>query len=132
MVAVFVTGGSSMQIRGLFAGMAALAVLALVGCGAKSGGKSPDGEKKTEGSGKADAKPADGDAAKPADGAATAAAAKEYALKGCLMSGKDVDEAATLVHEGQTYKFCCTKCQGKFKADTAAGTKSYTDKVAAK
>ncbi len=126
-----------MQIRGLFAGAAALAMLALVGCGAKSGTGSGDASQKKTDSG-AEKKTGSGAEAKPGSakekGAAPALTAdvKAYALETCLVSGKSVDPECALEHEGQQYKFCCKKCAGKFKDNPAKCVAKYAETIAAK
>ena len=120
-----------MKVRGFLAALAAFAVMGLVvGCAGKTS-KSQGEENKTEGSGKTEAKPdAGGEAeAKPT---ADASKVKDYALEGCLFSGKPTKDSTAIVHEGQTLKFCCGDCKGKFEGDTVAGMKKYEEKVAAK
>jgi YHS domain-containing protein len=54
--------------------------------------------------------------------AETATAAKPYPLEVCIVSGEELGsmgEAVSIVHEGQTIKFCCDKCVPKFKEDPA-------------
>jgi hypothetical protein len=49
-----------------------------------------------------------------------AAAAKEYPLATCVVSGDELGsmgDPVVLVHEGQTMKFCCEGCIDKFNAD---------------
>lgn len=54
--------------------------------------------------------------------AAAEPGAKPYPLKVCIVSGEDLGsmgDAVSIVHEGQTIKFCCDKCVPKFKEDPA-------------
>lgn len=49
-----------------------------------------------------------------------AAGAKTYPLKVCIVTDNDLGSMGTpvtLVHEGQTVKFCCKPCVKKFKAE---------------
>ncbi|MCW1922106.1 hypothetical protein OKA05_06045 [Luteolibacter arcticus] len=42
---------------------------------------------------------------------------KPYPLKTCLVTGDgldDMDERVSVVHEGQTFEFCCKPCVKKF------------------
>ena len=42
---------------------------------------------------------------------------KPYPLKTCLVSGDgldDMDDRVSIVHEGQTFEFCCKPCVKKF------------------
>jgi YHS domain-containing protein len=42
---------------------------------------------------------------------------KPYPLKTCLVTGDgldDMDDRVSLVHEGQTFEFCCKPCVKKF------------------
>jgi YHS domain-containing protein len=42
---------------------------------------------------------------------------KPYPLKTCLVTGDgldDMDERVSIVHEGQTFEFCCKPCVKKF------------------
>lgn len=51
---------------------------------------------------------------------AAAAGAKTYPLKVCIVTDNDLGSMGTpitLVHEGQTVKFCCKPCVKKFKAE---------------
>lgn len=51
---------------------------------------------------------------------ASAAGAKPYPLKVCLVTDNDLGSMGTpvtLVHEGQTVKLCCKPCVKKFKAN---------------
>ena len=116
-----------MQIRGLFAGMAALAVLTLVGCGGKSGaadaGKTGSGtEKKTKTGSTAESKPS----------AALPAGVKAYTMDKCVISGKSIDPDCALVHEGQQVKFCCADCKPEFKKDPAKYLKLIAEGKTAK
>lgn len=43
----------------------------------------------------------------------------------CPVSGKPVDEACTLSHEGKLVAFCCADCRAKFETDP----KAYLDKL---
>ncbi len=48
--------------------------------------------------------------------------AKPYPLEVCIVSGEELGsmgDAVSIVHEGQTIKFCCDKCTPKFKEDPA-------------
>ncbi|QTN33871.1 hypothetical protein HZ994_16645 [Akkermansiaceae bacterium] len=48
--------------------------------------------------------------------------AKPYPLKTCIVSGEELGsmgDAVSIVHEGQTIKFCCDACIPKFKQDPA-------------
>ena len=63
--------------------------------------------------------------------AETAADAKPYPLKVCIVSGEELGsmgEPVSIVHEGQTIKFCCDSCVPKFKKDPA----KYLSKLEAK
>ena len=49
-----------------------------------------------------------------------AAKAKPYPLQVCIVTDNDLGSMGTpvtLVHEGQTVKFCCKPCVKKFKAE---------------
>lgn len=51
---------------------------------------------------------------------AAAAGAKPYPLKVCVVTDNELGSMGTpvtLVHEGQTVKFCCKPCVKKFKAE---------------
>ncbi|MEZ5965416.1 MAG: c-type cytochrome domain-containing protein [Planctomycetota bacterium] len=55
---------------------------------------------------------------------ATEATAKDALPPGvanskCPVSGEAVDASVTVVHDGRTIAFCCTKCRAKFVADPA-------------
>lgn len=59
---------------------------------------------------------------------------KPYELKTCLLSGETLGamgEPAIAVYQGQQFKFCCTDCEAKFKADPAKYLKQYQDAVKA-
>ena len=48
--------------------------------------------------------------------------AKAYPLDTCLVSGEklgSMGDPVVIVHEGQEIKFCCDKCQPRFKKDPA-------------
>lgn len=48
------------------------------------------------------------------------AAAKPYPLNVCLVTGDDLDEMderVSLVHQGQTFEFCCKPCVKKFRGN---------------
>lgn len=50
----------------------------------------------------------------------TAASTKPYPLKNCIVTDNELGSMGTpvtLVHEGQTVKFCCKPCVKKFKAE---------------
>ncbi len=54
------------------------------------------------------------------ESAAAAAGAKTYPLKVCIVTDNDLGSMGTpvtLVHDGQTVKFCCKPCVKKFKAE---------------
>ena len=54
------------------------------------------------------------------DSAAASAGAKPYPLKVCVVTDNELGSMGTpvtLVHEGQTVKFCCKPCVKKFKAE---------------
>lgn len=58
----------------------------------------------------------------PATTETTAAevAAKPYPLDVCIVSGEELGgmgEPVVIVHEGQEIKFCCDKCEPKFRKD---------------
>ena len=60
--------------------------------------------------------------AEPAKEAAVDPNAKPYPLDICVVSNEELgpkDKVKTLVHEGQTVKFCCADCIGEFKKDPA-------------
>ena len=60
-----------------------------------------------------------------------AADAKPYPLDVCLVSDEklgSMGEPVSIVHEGQTIKFCCDKCVPAFKKDPA----KYMDQLEAK
>lgn len=62
-----------------------------------------------------------------------AATAKPYPLDVCLVSGEklgEMGEPVSLVHEGQTIKFCCDKCVPKFKEDPAKYMSELKEKTA--
>ncbi|MEQ2005569.1 MAG: hypothetical protein ABMA26_02125 [Limisphaerales bacterium] len=51
---------------------------------------------------------------------AAAAGAKAYPLKVCIVTDNELGSMGTpvtLVHEGQTVKFCCKPCVKKFNAE---------------
>ena len=51
---------------------------------------------------------------------AAAAGAKAYPLKVCIVTDNDLGSMGTpvtLIHEGQTVKFCCKPCVKKFNAE---------------
>lgn len=51
---------------------------------------------------------------------AMASDAKPYPLETCLVSGEELGsmgEPISIVHEGQTIKFCCDMCVPKFSKD---------------
>jgi uncharacterized membrane protein len=54
---------------------------------------------------------------RPEAGAAPAAAPPVNAL--CPVSGRPVDPAVTVVHEGKVVAFCCPDCPARFQADPA-------------
>ena len=71
----------------------------------------------------------------PAFAADTAAAAKPYPLKICIISGDELGghgEPVSKVYEGQEVKFCCKPCIKKFDKDVAGNLKKIADKAAEK
>lgn len=53
-------------------------------------------------------------------GTGAAAGARPYPFKDCLVSDNELGSMGTpvtMVHEGQTVKFCCKPCVKEFKAD---------------
>jgi hypothetical protein len=63
-------------------------------------------------------------AAPPAN---TDTAAKAYPLQTCIVTGEKLgSEQASIVHDGQEFKFCCKDCIKKFNADP----KKYHAKLA--
>lgn len=50
----------------------------------------------------------------------------------CPVSGEAVDTGVTLVHEGRTIAFCCTKCRAKFEKDPGKFAPNLPPKTEAK
>lgn len=67
----------------------------------------------------ADSQPKKVDAAKSKN---SGTAPKPYPLKVCIVTDNDLDsmgDESSLVHEGQTVKFCCPPCEKKFLKNPA-------------
>jgi YHS domain-containing protein len=63
----------------------------------------------------------------------TAETGKPYPLEVCIVSGEELGsmgEAVSIVHEGQTIKFCCDRCVPKFKEDPAKYLSQLEEKPA--
>lgn len=54
--------------------------------------------------------------------AKSAPSSKPYPLKVCIVTDNDLDsmgDESSLIHEGQTVKFCCPPCEKKFLKNPA-------------